>query len=251
MKTRILLVIGAAGLLMYCTPAKRNDAATLIDSMRSQLETHHQVAQMMTEIGVMLDSIDKNRHAVTVGLAEGTNQNYVRRLEDINQYVLRSERKLAALEKTARRTRDAAYPAAIRKLKKDLEIRTHELEALKEQVALYKGQNDDLIREVSEKEVQLREKLALIQAKQTEVDQLNEQVQQLLVKSKQDEGESYFARAEAVEETANRTHLAPRKKKNTLKQALELYRMAQFYGKEGAEAKVDRLEKRLKKSMLL
>jgi hypothetical protein len=49
----------------------------------------------------------------------------------------------------------------------------------------------------------------------------------------------------AVEETANRTHFAPRKKKNTMREALELYKQAQVFGKDEAQAKIDELEKRL------
>ena len=53
------------------------------------------------------------------------------------------------------------------------------------------------------------------------------------------------ARAQAVEEAANRTKLAPRKKKDTYKEALELYKKSVSLGKAEAQAKVDELEKKL------
>ena len=67
-----------------------------------------------------------------------------------------------------------------------------------------------------------------------------------MIQSKMSEGDSYFARGAAVEEAANRTKLAPRKKKDTLKEALELYKKALSLGNDKAQAKVDELEKRVK-----
>jgi hypothetical protein len=66
-----------------------------------------------------------------------------------------------------------------------------------------------------------------------------------MVQSKLSEADSYYARAEAVEEAANRTKLAPRKKKETLKEAIELYKKAQSLGNTKAQAKIDELTKRV------
>lgn len=60
------------------------------------------------------------------------------------------------------------------------------------------------------------------------------------------EADSYYARGAAIEEAANRTKLAPRKKKDTLREALELYKKAQSLGNTNAQAKIDEIEKKLK-----
>jgi hypothetical protein len=60
------------------------------------------------------------------------------------------------------------------------------------------------------------------------------------------EADSYFARATAVEEAANRTKLAPRKKKETYKEAIELYKKALSMGKQEAQDKITALEKKVK-----
>jgi len=57
-------------------------------------------------------------------------------------------------------------------------------------------------------------------------------VQEMMVQSKMSEGDSYFARAQAVEEAATGPKLAPRKKKETFKEALELYKKAQSLGND-------------------
>ena len=59
------------------------------------------------------------------------------------------------------------------------------------------------------------------------------------------EADSYMARGEAIEEAANRTKLAPRKKKETYREALELYKKALSLGSDKAQAKITALEKKI------
>jgi hypothetical protein len=59
------------------------------------------------------------------------------------------------------------------------------------------------------------------------------------------EAEAYFIQAQQVEETARRTKFAPRKKKASWAQALELYRVSLFLGKEEAQPKIAQLEEKL------
>ena len=74
---------------------------------------------------------------------------------------------------------------------------------------------------------------------------LQQQLAEVQVTSRQTEADAYFARAQAVEETANRTRFAPRKKKASRKQALELYKLAFQMGKEEAQPRILELEKKI------
>ena len=74
---------------------------------------------------------------------------------------------------------------------------------------------------------------------------MEEKIQQVQLQSKVSEADSYFARGQAVEEAANRTKLAPRKKKETYKEAIELYKKALSLGKQEAQAKIDALSKKI------
>ena len=252
MKYKILIVLSVVGLMFGCDPNSKESSKNTVDSLQNLLKTNQVLSETMEEVGVLIDSIDANRNVLRVNMAEGTPYiSYVARMRDINQYVKKSRQKIEALEKTARRTNSPAYVSAIKRLKTDLETRDHEIAALSERVNQYRLQNDDLVKTVNLREAEIREKISQIKANQEETVRLHDQISQLLVKSKMDEGESYFARATAVEETASRTHFAPGKKKATMKKALELYRLAQFYGKEEAQTKVSELEKRLGKSSVL
>jgi hypothetical protein len=70
-------------------------------------------------------------------------------------------------------------------------------------------------------------------------------VQEIMIQGKMSEADAYYARAQAVEEAANRTKLAPRKKKETLREAVELYKKALSLGKNEAQDNITSLEKKL------
>jgi hypothetical protein len=74
---------------------------------------------------------------------------------------------------------------------------------------------------------------------------LTEKIEQVQKQSQVSEADSYFARGQAVEEAANRTKLAPRKKKDTYKEAIELYKKALSLGKTEAQDRIDALSKKI------
>ena len=249
MRNRIVLMMSLVGLLCSCNDLKKKELAQrTADSLRLELQSNHKLTEAMVEIGTLLDSIDANRKVLRVRMMEGTNyETFAGRMRDLNQYVRAAEEKIAALEKDRRKynNNDVAYANALKKMKNDLEVRTNELTALKEQVAQYKNENESLISTVSLQKAEIDDKLSQINSKQADISKLQEQVSQLMVKSAVDQGDAYFAQAAAVEEAANRTHFAPRKKKNSRKEAIELYKLALNLGKEEAQPRIAALEKKM------
>jgi len=251
MRTKISLMMSivVVGLFCSCEDQKKKELAQrTTDSLRTELQANRKLTEAMVEIGTLLDSIDASRKMLRVRMMEGTNyETFAGRMHDINEYVLNAEAKIAALEKAASKynNNNAAYTSAIKKLKNDLDVRNQELAALKEQVNVYKNQNENLITTVGLQKAEIDDKLNQIKTKQEDISKLQEQVNQLMVKSTIEMGDAYFAQASAIEEAANRTHFAPRKKKNTRKEAIELYKLALNYGKDEAKTKIAELEKKM------
>ncbi len=240
--------MSVVGLLCSCDLKKKDLAQRTADSLRTELQANRKLTEAMVEIGTLIDSIDANRKMLRVNMIEGTNyQAFSGRMRDINDYVRTAEAKIESLEKAIGKNNNnhAAYASAIKKLKGDLDIRNHELDALKEQVNVYKNQNENLISTVGLQKAEIDDKLNQIKSKQDDITKLQEQVNQLMVKSTIDQGDAYFAQAAAVEESANRTHFAPRKKKNSRKEAIELYKLALNFGKEEAQARIAALERKM------
>src|ERR1044071_2920893 len=128
----VLVIVMA---LTACNKQKELALQKQVDSLRAEVATNRQMAESLQEIGLMIDSIDANRHALRTDLVEGTSYaDYTNRMREINVYVAASQAKIDDLEK-----------ALVKKLKKELETKTQELAALTEQVAMYKAKNDTLV----------------------------------------------------------------------------------------------------------
>lgn len=245
MKTFIgaLIVVVA---LSSCSKSKEIALQKQVDSLRVEMAVNRQMAETLQEVGLMIDSIDANRHALRTDLVEGTSYaDYTNRMREINTYVAAGQAKIDDLEKALRKSKNSAssYASTIKKLKADLAARTKELAALTEQVAKYRAENDTLLTTVDLQTAEIADKTEQLTARQQQVVQLEDQVKQVTEKAKFDLADSYYQRALALEETAKRTHFAPKKKKETKREALELYKLAATSGKIEANDRIAALEK--------
>jgi len=244
-----LLIVLSIGTLMMSCGGEKEKLKSQVDSLKAELQTSQQFANTLQEVGSLMDSIDANRQLLRVNMVEGTTYaDYTLRMKDINNYVKDTQNKIEGLEKALKKSKGNAnaYAATIKKLKADLEERNKEIATLQNNVEELKSTNQNLITTVGLQEAELTDKEGQIQTKTQELSLIEAKIQEIMVQSKMSESDSYYARAQAVEEAANRTKLAPRKKKETYKEALELYKKAQSLGNDKAQAKIDQLTKKVK-----
>ena len=249
MVKKLLIVLSIGSVMIGCGGAETTKLQSQVDSLKSELQTSQQLAQTLADVGVLMDSIDASRQLLRVNMVEGTTyDNYSSRMKDINNYVKDTQSKIEDLEKSLKKSKGTAnaFSATIKKLKADLEERSKEITNLQAQVEQLSNENKNLITTTELQEAELTDKEAQIQAKGQELALIEARVQEIMIQSKMSEADSYYARGEAIEEAAKRTKLAPRKKKDTLREALELYKKAQSLGNANAQAKIDELEKKLK-----
>lgn len=239
----VLIVVVA---LSGCNKQKEVALQKQVDSLRVEMAMSRQMTETLQEVGVMMDSIDASRHALRTDLVEGTSYtDYSNRLREINTFVVASQAKIDDLEKSLKKnkTSQSTYAATIAKLKKDLAAKTQEILTLTEQVAMYRAKTDTLLTTVDLQSAEIAEKTEQIAINQQRLAELEEQVKQVTEKSKVDLADSYYQRALALEEAAKRTKFAPKKKKDTKREALELYKLAASSGKTEANEKIAKLEK--------
>lgn len=246
---KLFLLLPVAGLFFTgCDTQEKERLQSRVDSLQVELENSQKVAQTLQEVGTLLDSIDASRQVLKVNIIEGTTvDDYTARMKDLNNYVVQTEQKIDALEEDLKKQSSgaAALRATISRLRKDLKGKTEEIAVLQEQVEKFRGENENLIQTVGLQEAMLEDKESELFTKQQELALIEARIQELMIQSKMTEADAYYARAAAVEEAANRTRLAPRKKKETLAEAVELYKKALSLGKEEAQAKIDELEERI------
>jgi chromosome segregation ATPase len=248
MKQFLFCLFLGSVLLGACNSNDKAELQSKVDSLKIELETSQRMAKTLQDVGVLMDSIDANRQLLRINMVEGTTyDNYTSRMNDLNNYVRETEKRISSLEKDLKKSRSnaATFSSAIKKLKADLEKKSNEITALQEQVERYRNENQNLVQTISLQEAELNEKAELIQSKEQELALIEARIQELMINAKVTEADAYYARGEAVEEAANRTKLAPKKKKETYKEAIELYKKALSLGKEEAKKKIAELEKKI------
>ena len=244
MKTYIF-VFGAAAALFSCGTKERTQLQLKVDSLSYALNESKKTELTMNEVGVMLDSIDANRHALRTKIVEGISYaDYISRLKEINTHIKDSQAKLVAMENNLKNTKGISS-AAIRRLKTDLEARSQEIVALQMDVVNLREQNKSLFANVNQKDSIISSKDEVIKMKKADVASLEGLVQDINDQNRIKVANLYFAQAQALETAANRTKFAPRKKKETRREALELYKLSFSLGNTEAQAKIDELEKKL------
>lgn len=245
---RLFWILSAAALMSACGAREKAELQSKVDSLSVELTTAQQMASTLVEVGALMDSIDASRQMLRINMVEGTSyEDYTSRMKELNNYVKDTEKKINDLENELKKSQgtSSSYARQIKKLRDDLQAKTTEIAALQEQVEKYRNENQNLINLAEMQSQDLADKEAQIMAKEQELALIEARIQELMIQSKVSEADAYFARAQAVEEAANRTKLAPRKKKETLQEAVELYKKALSLGKQEAEAKIAELEKKL------
>lgn len=248
MLRKFIFAIPVAVLVIACDTKEKEILQSQVDSLKVELQTSQAMAQTLTEVGSMMDSIDASRQLLRVNMVEGTSySDYASRMKDINGYVKETQKKIEDLEKSLKTSKSSsdAFSKTIRRLRADLESKTKEIADLQTQVDKYRSENQNLITTVGMQEAELADKSTEIETKTQELALIEARVQELMIQSKMTEADAYYARGQAVEEAANRTKLAPRKKKETIREAVELYKKALSMGKNEAQERITALEKKL------
>jgi hypothetical protein len=244
---KFILGLAVVGALFSCKDEKKERALqSQVDSLKTELRESEQTAQTLQEVGVLIDSIDASRQLLRTDMVEGTSyKDYKSRLQDITAYVRETQSKISELEKSAKNSR--VFASTIKKLKADLEARTQQIAALEQEVQKFRSENLTLAKGVYQRDSVINSSNETIKMREESLTALEARVQEMNVQSKNNQADAYFAQAQALEKAASRTKFAPRKKKETKREALELYKMALSLGKtEGkteAETKVKELEK--------
>ena len=245
---RIIWASCVASLLIACGAKEKQELQSKVDSLSVELENSQRMANTLLEVGALMDSIDESRQLLRIDMVEGTSyDDYTARMKDLNQYVKDSERKISELEDALKKSQGntSSYARQIKKLKDELQAKSDKVLELQTMVEKYRNENQNLINLAEMQGEEISAKEALIQQKEQELALIEARIQELMIQSKVSEADAYFARAQAVEEAANRTKLAPKKKKESLKEALDLYKKSLSLGRQDAQAKITELEKKI------
>lgn len=240
-----ILSVGMAALMMSCDSKERAQLQHRVDSLSAELQASKQVEATMAEVGVLIDSIDANRQALRTEMVEGTSYgDYIRRLKDINNHITETKNKVAELEKNVKSAKSSSA-VALKRLKQDLELRSQEMLALQSEIETMRAENKKLAQDITVKDSTLTSREEVIKLREQDISSLESLVKDINEQTKVKVANLYYAQAQALETAAQRTKFAPKKKKETKREALELYKLSLSLGKTEAEARIAELEKDL------
>ena len=213
-----------------------------LDSLSIILSETETAVESLAEVGVLLDSIESQRNIIRLEMVEGgiAYEDNVKRVEALNGYLNEAENKISKLENSQK-----SYASLVKKLRAELAEKNRQIDALEIILNDFRADNVSMQGTVRMQEAEIQDLEWEIQLKEQELGLVEAKIQEMVETSKISEADGYYARAVAYEEAANRTKLAPRKKKETLKQALELYKQAHDMGHEGAQTKIDELSEKV------
>jgi hypothetical protein len=239
---KIMLGLPLVAFLFSCEDKEKTHLQSQVDSLRTELQVSQQTNKELEEVGVLIDSIDASRRLLRADVVEGTSyKDYKNRLVNINNHIKETQSKIAELEKSVKKSN--ASIATIKRLRADLELRSQQIAALQQEVEKMRGENVTLSRSVSQRDSLLAVNNETIKLREQDVASLETKVEEINTSSKAAQADLYFKQAQALETAAARTRFAPRKKKETQREALELYKLSLSLGKQEAQQKIDELEK--------
>lgn len=248
MKTRIAFGLALLSIVLLASCGGTGREKKLQAHADSLAISNKEARATLHEVSVLLDAIDQKRTALRVNKVEGTSrQNYSTRLKNINRYVNKTEKEIARLEKVVKKSTlaKASYVAAIHRLKTELEDANKQLVVLRDDGTILRNQDSVLATQIWKKDSLIAEREQFIKIKEDELLAKEELARKIDEESLEDFANLYYAQANALEMVATRTRLAPHKKKETRREALELYKIALSLGKAEAEGRITRLEKQI------
>jgi len=219
---------------------------SLADSLRSELATTTIAMNTLQQVNAWMDSIDMGRESLEMSLEVGIkSDDFVARMESITRYVRDSERKILDLEQELAKTggQNQAYAGTISRLRRELQAKNDEVAQLQDMVTQYRDVNQELLTAVAIRDEELQQKDVEIDIKRQELRLLENRISSLMNAAQINQADALYARGEAIEEAARRTRLAPKKKRETYLEALDLFRQAANLGHPEAQAKIEEIQK--------
>jgi chromosome segregation ATPase len=240
MNMRVLLAIVFCSTLFGCNQSRYSQLKKENDSLKVEIENRKHILTVLKDASILLDSIDQSRNADL----ELRKSRVDERLVALHQYVQQSEERVGKMEKELRSARleSNAYLLMVDALKGELGIRVDEVYGLEESVGTYHRENRSLAANVTDYQKLVLDLKDQIAEKHRKLDELENEVVSMENKLNLSEAEREYARAQRIERVSRKIMWAPEKKRETMREALEVYKKALVLGKKEAQQNIAMLE---------
>ncbi|MGW8122622.1 hypothetical protein ACV07N_08160 [Roseivirga echinicomitans] len=219
-----------------------------IDSLSLEIKSNEKTSATLFKAMTLLDSIDLGRKMLRITLENSDSQeDFIAHLTELKSYIAQTSLQISSLEKSLKNSKAAqnTYANTLKKLKEDFESQKNDIALLESRLETEASNNQRLVALNNIQSETILNQDEMIEAKMLELELLDQQISAMKSAFQISEADSYFTRGEAYSLAAQRTKLAPSKKKSTYKQALENYQKALDLGRTDAKEKIDLIAKKL------
>ncbi|MEM1134568.1 MAG: hypothetical protein AAGI07_01925 [Bacteroidota bacterium] len=220
-----------------------------VNELEAELEDTRIVSvkfsDQLDKVDMLIDSINKSEAYIAFNLEMGTPyQDHIDRLRGLSAFIEYTRQKILKVENQmiAQHTENKSLQRLISKMRKELAGKDLIIKKLKKQIAGYEAENKELVRMI---DLQKKEIINIEQQLKLKIAALNRaelNIEMLKVEKSKIKADAFYEKAEATEQIAKMTKLAPEKKKEVFIEALNLYKMALEAGRQDAMKKIKVLE---------
>ena len=228
--------------------SENSNLVAQIDSLSLELKSSQKASATLVQAMTLLDSIDLGRKMLRVTLENSDSQeDFIAHLSELKSYITQTSQQISSLEKSLKDSKATqnTYANSLKKLKADFEIQKNDIAMLEARLDSEANNNQKLVTLNNIQAETILNQDEMIEAKMMELELLDQQITAMKSAFQVSEADSYYTRGEAYSLAAQRTKLAPSKKKSTYKQALENYQKALELGREDAKPKIEMIAKKL------
>ena len=204
----------------------------------------------MNQIDVLMDSIESAEKSLTISLAEGTDyDDYAARLRNVKDYIDDSKNEISKLEKSLSKSlsKNKIFMRQIRNLKKQVAEREETIIQLSEQVEKFREENTALVKTVDLQKGEILAQERLILDKKKELAVLEANIESMKEELATNIANAFYEQAEINVQLAEKTKLAPKKKRQHYQDAHDLFQKAFEAGREDAFARMEELKEKINK----
>jgi hypothetical protein len=238
MRLQVLLAVVMSLAIAGCKNQRYSHLKKENDSLRAEIEARHQTLMMLHNAEVLLDTIEMNMRS------REDESEILPRLEAVCSYVKVSEESILKMQKElqASRYEANAYLMMVDALKGELGVHIDKSDIMEDSVGGYVSSNAELVTNLSMQERMILDLKRDIEHRHQQLNKLEQDVTELEAYIDISDAEREYARAQRVELIGRKMLLSPQKKRETMREALEIYKKAYVLGKKEARENIAVLE---------
>lgn len=238
MRVQVFLVVAIALTITGCKNQRYSQLKKENDSLKTEIQARHQAMIMLHNAEVLLDTIEMNMRS------HEEENDILPRLETVYSYVKGSEENILKMQKElqASRYEANAYLMMADALKGELGVHIDKSDPMEDSLGGYVSSNSELVHNLSMQEQLILDLKRDIEHKHQQLSKLEQDVTELEAYIDISDAEREYARAQRVELIGRKMLLSPQKKRETMREALEIYKKAYVLGKKEARENIAVLE---------